>query len=199
MTDILRKMVLVFLFATIGFVWQAAAGPHPAGQPAKMDGMATCDGKGLVGNWIFSLQSIPFDEKNPQGLLPQLEFAMEQPTQEWFGRSYFLCTLKETMKAIPGKSRNYQLETRVTIVGENGIFFMSFVPVDKTMEDETWNTAGFDGSEMNHKLRELGKGTYQLKFFRQLDYEVPVQVGPDMRWEGRWIGLASGTLAVVVK
>jgi hypothetical protein len=170
---------------------------HPAVKPSKREGIATCQGKGLVGNWVFSLSTISATNKEPANLATSLEFAQGQPPSGWWARSYFTCTLKEAIVAIRSKSRNYSLETRVTLTPDERPFFK--LRSDITKDTENWDTTGFEGANVSDKLRGLAPGTYTLTFVRQLDYEIPIKIDEDVRWDGRWLILAEGTLTVLVK
>ena len=175
----------------------ADQGAHVAVVTKKVDGIGTCQGKGVVGNFVFSKDFIPNDAPKPPNLVTELRFKKGSPPEEWFGRSYFTCTEGDAVAGV-GESRNHKIRTRVSW-GDGRDQSMSILS-DVNDESKGWNTLAFTGNTTNTKLAALPAGAHKLLVARALEYEVPIVVlGKIVRWEGRYVVLADGELKVVVE
>lgn len=177
----------------------AAASEHPAYKPTKVEGIATYKGKNEVGNWLFTPEFVEPTVKSPPAGMAALAFGKGSPPKEWWGRSYFPCTLKEGAASIPGEYRKLQLATDFWIDGKRSSRF--FMPIGKDQFGPTWNTVSFEGAEMNGPLKQLGAGKHEIIVWRQLEYELKTtdKLTGKVVWKPSAITLAKGKLPVEVK
>jgi hypothetical protein len=188
--SIIRFAVALGILAVAG---TAAAAAHPAYKPTRVEGVSTYKGKNQVGNWLFTMEFVEPSVKALPAGLGALRFPKGNPPKEWWGRSYFPCTIKEASATISEEYRKALLATEVWIDGKN--VTRSVTPIRTEHLGPTWNTVSFEGATINGLLKALGPGKHELVLWRQLEFEVR----DGNSWKAGAISLAKGKLPIEVK
>lgn len=186
---------------SVALLWAhtVQAGPHPAYSPVKVDGIPTYKGAHSVGPFVFTMA---FPDKGPKklpGTLDKLTFGHGKPPAEWWGRAYFPASLKEAADSIEYATRGHAMFTQVYLDKQEALRTTS--PMEDDMKSPSWNTASFEGADLNAELAKLDVGTHKMTIWRQLNYQVAVKdkdTGAE-GWDDAYISLAKGVLTIEVK
>ena len=175
----------------------AMAGEHPAYTPVKVDGISSYKGKNEVGQFLFTMEFVEPSVKAPPAGLEKLMFKKGNPPKEWWGRSYFPCTLKEAAATISGEYRKLRMGTQIYLDNkqQEGLFMV----VEKEQLGPTWNTVSLEGALLNPMMKGLEPGKHELILWRQLDFEVKKVEGGKTVWKAGSITLAKGKLPIEVE
>ncbi|MBC7544769.1 MAG: hypothetical protein H7338_18760 [Candidatus Sericytochromatia bacterium] len=184
--------------ALLSLALPALAAPHAAYVPHRLDGTPTFKARHQVGQMVFAMTFPEARLQTVQQAMTTLRFSEGMPPAAWWGRSYFPCTLREGIAALPSTVRQFRLATFCELDRER--LEATAFDIDDAHLGPTWNTASFDGSSLNRELVRLPSGNHTLTVARHLNYRIPT---PDKRtgeisWEPASIVLAKGTLAIVV-
>ena len=198
---ILSVGLIALTFAAV-----AEAGPHPATKGSKVTGVPTYLNSGEIGNMIFTDRPTKPDQKDYSvGVLERLEIKRGS-LPEFYGRRFYLCTLKEAVDYIKKReptASGFKLQTNMKAQDKRGnlpISESTFMEVSSEMlVPGRWNTTHFEGKERIAKgLSALAAGEYVLYVDTYLTYEYVPNKKTGKRAPAN-ILLAGGKIPVVVK
>lgn len=176
--------------------------PHSAVKPLKVTGVPTYGGQGEIGNMIFTRQETTATQAQYTGIIDRLEFP-SGPSPDFYGRRFYLCTLKEAMDYVTKQqptASTFKLQTNMKIYDKN----------QNSVADETsrtsvtssmhgWNTTLFQGKrDIGLRLGGLPRGEYTLYVDTHLTYEY-VKDRLTGRRDISNVLLASGKLPVIIR
>ena len=162
LNNLLIFVLVLFLVQVFPILSQA----HPKVVKSKVTGVGTVNGKGEIGNAIFTFESTTKDQKSYPALK---EFSFSAGSAENFHvRFFYTAKLKDVVSYIKSRQSNatdIQYNTNCTIYdGDNQKYgsVSTFYPYDNELAE--WNTSRVEAQEMEFqsKINELSAGSYQI-------------------------------------
>lgn len=189
-------MVVVLILQTFPIFSQA----HPKVVKSKVTGVGTVNGKGEIGNAIFTKESTTKDQKSYPALK---EFSFSAGSAENFHvRFFYTAKLKDVVAYIKSRQSNatdLEYNTSCQIYdGDNQKYGSgsTYYPYENDFAE--WNTSRVEAQEMDFlaKINELSAGSYQIFCDVKMSYKY--YDSATLSEKGHFILIASGKIPLKI-